>query len=876
MFLRICNKIIEFSFYLLLFTVPLIFTNSTSELFEFNKMWITFGLTVIIGISWITKMILEKQIRVQRTPLDIPLVIFLIAHIISTLISLDPRTSVWGYYSRFNGGLLSMMSYIFLYYALVTNAKDFDAVDIISKNKSVKEASFYVYSTFVRVCSLLGAVFIFPLGLFTAQKIVPESTNGHPVMFIFCIVTSFILFMYALPRKFIQRIIFMSFFSGLIVCLWGVPAHFGYDPSCFLFRGTFDVSCWTDAFHPTVRIFSTLGQPAWLAAYAAFLLPVAMGYFLKDKQTSVLKRESVSQLLSRIFPFAFLSILFYLAMLYANTRAGFLAFWIANSVFWSFVLFQEFQKKKTKAYLLIGFFILDLLVIAGTIAMSNYVLFWYLGVLVYLVILAIMANKSRFALLFLCGIFLGFTLVNHSPFSELDTSFNAFSFVQKLTTPKDTAKPVETAPVATSSGTVLENGGSESGEIRQIVWKGALSAWKNSPLFGTGVETFAYAYYQVRPASHNMTSEWDYLYNKAHNEYLNYLTTTGILGLGSYLAFIIMFLWYATKYQIASFFLKTTSPEQEESPEQYWWKKVLTLSLLSGFITILITNFFGFSVVIINIYFFLIPAIFFLATGALSDTKIMLFPRTTSNTIVGGGSYVGITAIWLLGAWFLLLLVRFWFADVSYAMGHNLAGVGQYQQAYPYLQDAYTLRSAEPVFADELAISSAALAYGWVSQKDTVKAKAFAEQAVTLSNDVIGAHPNNVIYWKDRVRIFFTLAQLDPQYTLRALQAIQKAVELAPTDAKVHYNLGVIYGQTGNIDQGIKTLEETVALKPNYRDAYYALAVLQRQKATQGSDKAVKYPEIQQQAEANLQYILDNILPEDAQAKQLLKSWGAK
>jgi O-antigen ligase len=59
-----------------------------------------------------------------------------------------------------------------------------------------------------------------------------------------------------------------------------------------------------------------------------------------------------------------------------------------------------------------------------------------------------------------------------------------------------------------------------------------------NPLFGTGVETFAFAYYTYRPAQHNMTSEWDYLYNKAHNEYLNYLATIGILGLGSYLLMI--------------------------------------------------------------------------------------------------------------------------------------------------------------------------------------------------------------------------------------------------------------------------------------------------------------------------------------------------
>ena len=122
--LNICNKVIEYSFYLLFFLVPLAFTSDTSELFEFNKLWITFIITVVIGFFWVTKMIIKKEFRLQRTPLDIPIGLFLISEVISTFLSLDMHTSLWGYYSRFNGGLFSILSYVFLYYAFVTNLKD--------------------------------------------------------------------------------------------------------------------------------------------------------------------------------------------------------------------------------------------------------------------------------------------------------------------------------------------------------------------------------------------------------------------------------------------------------------------------------------------------------------------------------------------------------------------------------------------------------------------------------------------------------------------------------------------------------------------------------------------------------------------------------
>src|SRR5262245_1355220 len=102
--LSFCTRTIEYSFYALLLLVPLVFAGNTSELFEFNKMWLTFGLTIIIMLCWLTKMVLQRKIIVQRTPLDIPLLLFFLSQIISTIFSLDQHISWWGYYSRFNGG----------------------------------------------------------------------------------------------------------------------------------------------------------------------------------------------------------------------------------------------------------------------------------------------------------------------------------------------------------------------------------------------------------------------------------------------------------------------------------------------------------------------------------------------------------------------------------------------------------------------------------------------------------------------------------------------------------------------------------------------------------------------------------------------------
>src|SRR3989344_266025 len=110
------DKVITYSFYLLFFLTPLFWTSLNYELFEFNKMILTYALTTIIVGAWALKMVNQRSWIINRTPLDIPLLLFLLANILSTIFSIDPHTSIFGYYSRSNGGLLSIISYLLLYW----------------------------------------------------------------------------------------------------------------------------------------------------------------------------------------------------------------------------------------------------------------------------------------------------------------------------------------------------------------------------------------------------------------------------------------------------------------------------------------------------------------------------------------------------------------------------------------------------------------------------------------------------------------------------------------------------------------------------------------------------------------------------------------
>ncbi len=763
---KICNFFIKGGLYLLFFSVPLFFQGDTSELFEFNKMWLTFWLTLVIIGAWMCKMVIQKRIYFHRTIFDIPLVLFLISQIISTFISLDPYVSFWGYYSRFNGGLLSTITYIALFYAIVSN----------------------------------------------------------------------------LTKKDIFRIVWISLISGVLVALWGLPSHFGYDPTCYLFRGTFDVSCWTSDFQPKIRIFSTIGQPDWMAAYLAVLLMISIaGSMFRLMSVQIDKLKVLSGKLLWLPLILFLtSLLFYIDLIFTNTRAGFAAFWIAFILFFVILLAIDFFKDRK--------FIV------------------------------------KFALIYLA--FFGIvTFITGTPIEELNkftlpaitASHPIISGVNPITSTSASSsasnnKVVSANSTATASAVakpkLITTGITDSGKIRLYVWRGAIKAWEAHPLFGTGVETFAFAYYLYRPVAHNMTSEWDYLYNKAHNEFLNYLATTGIFGLGTFLTFVILYFVLSGRYVWQDRFNKDKNREV-----------ILTLAFAMAYLTIMITDFFGFSVVIINLFTFLFPALFltWAENPKLSHQFIIEAennsPAKTSGTSMNAFQWTGIVVVVLFVTYFELILFTDWFADKAYALGHNYDSVNQFQTANPYLNQAVAMRPEEPVFQDELSINEASLASFYLQNKDLAQAQTYATEAKAISDKLISEYPNNLLFFKSRARIFYLLAQGDPRILAYALQAIQRANQLAPTDAKILYNLGVLYGQTGDINMAIKTLEKTVKYKADYTDAYYALGLFYHAEATNSAGKVINQA-LQQKAVNAMQFILQNLAPTDTEVQKTLSSWN--
>jgi putative inorganic carbon (hco3(-)) transporter len=683
-----CGRVIRISFYLLFILVPLILTPWNYELFEYNKMVVTYGLTAIIFGAWLIQMLREGEIRIAKTPLDIPIALFVISQLVSALFSMDPHVSWLGYYSRFNGGMWSIFSYVILYYAFVTH---------------------------------------FPPVKKTLNTIVAIAT---------------------------------------LVAIYGVAEHFGIDKNLWVQ----DVQ---------TRVFSTLGQPNWLAAFLVAVLPLSLYFFVANSA-----RATAMQVIKFLFG-GLTAILFFLVILYTRSRSGLLGLAVADVVFWGILIATSLTSPKE------------------------------------------LKKKILTPCIFLHAIFALIVFFNGTYIDQVDKWVTFSAWKNRIT---HVITPAPKAPKATS-GTLLESGGTESGTIRKYVWHAAVTAWRantKNMLVGTGTETFAFAFYQYRPAGHNMTSEWDFLYNKAHNEYLNYLATTGLFGLGSYLLLIGTFIFWFIKHQI-----------KEESEQ-----KILPIAVFAGWISILVTNFFGFSVVIVQLFFFLFPALIITLTAGTSHRNISLMALKKQESVIRW-IVVGATIAALV------MVYRYWQADTLYSTGYRLARANQFAQAETIDMQAISLNPAEPVYHDELAATLGSLAVAAVDAKNATLAASLAKQSLAQNDIALRTSPKNVNFWKTRTKLYYTFSTFDPQLNQAAIQALEEAQTLSPSDPKIVYNLAILYGRQGDNTKAVQLLNTAKTLKPDYRDAYFGLYVFYTE---------MKQPDA---ARGELQYYINHVDPND-------------
>jgi tetratricopeptide (TPR) repeat protein len=116
------DKIIIILIKTVIILLPLFFLPWTSEYFEFNKqllLWLAVPAAIFL---WFYKMAIGGQLKIKSSPLNTPILIFLLLTAAASCFSLDRFSSFFGYFGRFSDAWLGLLSLAGLYFLLVNTA----------------------------------------------------------------------------------------------------------------------------------------------------------------------------------------------------------------------------------------------------------------------------------------------------------------------------------------------------------------------------------------------------------------------------------------------------------------------------------------------------------------------------------------------------------------------------------------------------------------------------------------------------------------------------------------------------------------------------------------------------------------------------------
>jgi tetratricopeptide (TPR) repeat protein len=351
---------------------------------------------------------------------------------------------------------------------------------------------------------------------------------------------------------------------------------------------------------------------------------------------------------------------------------------------------------------------------------------------------------------------------------------------------------------------------------------------KQRPFFGWGPETFAYTYWRDRPVAHNQTSEWNFLYNKAHNEWLSLAANTGLFGLGTHLLLLGWFTVLGFRLlQATGYRLQVTGENHDELVAC----RLSLVAILAAILGVEIVNVFGFSTVTTQAYSYIFMAMAVVSTSEIRDHKSYISPSYVG--FLNHKSYI-LYLILAVSALYLLSQISILFvADLSYNRARQLTNAGYYAEAIGPAQRAVDLAPEEPTFRSELAETQGVLAVSLASSDVEGPASSDVEGLTTtialkdasfMNFAIVGRQsPANVSFLRTRARVTYALGALDPTLSESGIDLMKRVTSVAPTDPKPFYTLGTMLEETGKTEEAKASYRRALDLKPDYGEAKKAL-----------------------------------------------------
>ena len=116
-----CNQIIFWGLIVLVISLPLVFNPKLLDAFALPKVTILRVIVLIMLSGWIVKTIEKGEVTWRKSPLNLPVLIFVFVASIATIFSTNPYFSFFGQHMYHMEGLWATLIYVTLYFLVIAN-----------------------------------------------------------------------------------------------------------------------------------------------------------------------------------------------------------------------------------------------------------------------------------------------------------------------------------------------------------------------------------------------------------------------------------------------------------------------------------------------------------------------------------------------------------------------------------------------------------------------------------------------------------------------------------------------------------------------------------------------------------------------------------
>lgn len=365
----------------------------------------------------------------------------------------------------------------------------------------------------------------------------------------------------------------------------------------------------------------------------------------------------------------------------------------------------------------------------------------------------------------------------------------------------------------------------------QTSWKVSISAFRDSPFWGTGPGSYLWDFTTYKPVEFNNTKIWNIRFDTAYNEYLHLLATLGALGLLALLFLTVMLISQAVR---------------SLSGSQGNVNVSLAVSAIIFFILLALHT----STVPLWIIGIIIIASF-MATQKKQGDEVAL----SSNPVhaqTGEGLKLQFDAVPTVLLLIVLLVVGYSFyfignfalADYYHRQALNAVAEGRGLDAYNLLitteklnpnVDLYRTDMAQTNFALANAIAAAkgpteASPAGSLTEQDKQNIQTLLSQAITEGRVAVTLNPDNPVNWEILAAIYRQISGVAQNALLFSLDSYGRAIQKDPLNPLLRLTVGGIYYSAKNNEMAVRFFSDAINLKPDFANGYYNLAVALKEK----------------------------------------------